>query len=92
MFAFIAFTPGVQIPRPDWRPARSSRKGQMVHCKHLFYGISPPFSFLAASAMKALYAVGVVHRDLKPQNILLSHSYGKNLPAPSKITLKIGLF
>lgn len=45
-----------------------------------------------ASAMKALYAVGVVHRDLKPQNILLSHSYGKNLPAPSKITLKIADF
>ncbi|XP_058465538.1 serine/threonine-protein kinase ULK2 [Malaya genurostris] len=45
-----------------------------------------------ASAMKALYAVGVVHRDLKPQNILLSHNCGKNLPAPSKITLKIADF
>ncbi|XP_055592572.1 serine/threonine-protein kinase ULK2 [Uranotaenia lowii] len=45
-----------------------------------------------ASAMKALYEVGVVHRDLKPQNILLSHSCGKHLPAPSKITLKIADF
>lgn len=40
--------------------------------------------------MKALYTKGIVHRDLKPQNILLSHNYGKALPAPSKITLKIG--
>jgi len=40
--------------------------------------------------MKALYTKGIVHRDLKPQNILLSHNYGKTLPAPSKITLKIG--
>ncbi|XP_055534724.1 serine/threonine-protein kinase ULK2 [Wyeomyia smithii] len=45
-----------------------------------------------ASAMKALYDVGVVHRDLKPQNILLSHNCGKNLPAPAKITLKIADF
>lgn len=43
-----------------------------------------------AGAMKALYTKGIVHRDLKPQNILLSHNYGKTLPAPSKITLKIG--
>ncbi|EDW41310.1 GM24629 [Drosophila sechellia] len=45
-----------------------------------------------AGAMKALYTKGIVHRDLKPQNILLSHNYGKTLPAPSKITLKIGDF
>lgn len=45
-----------------------------------------------ASAMKALYAVGVVHRDLKPQNILLSHGCGKHLPVPAKITLKIADF
>ncbi|KAI9587327.1 hypothetical protein GQX74_003173 [Glossina fuscipes] len=42
--------------------------------------------------MKALYTKGIVHRDLKPQNILLSHNYGKALPAPSKITLKIADF
>uniref|UniRef100_A0A6P4EUQ4 Serine/threonine-protein kinase unc-51 n=1 Tax=Drosophila rhopaloa TaxID=1041015 RepID=A0A6P4EUQ4_DRORH len=45
-----------------------------------------------AGAMKALYTKGIVHRDLKPQNILLSHNYGKILPAPSKITLKIADF
>ncbi|KAH8334864.1 hypothetical protein KR074_008680 [Drosophila pseudoananassae] len=45
-----------------------------------------------AGAMKALYTKGIVHRDLKPQNILLSHNYGKTLPAPSKITLKIADF
>lgn len=47
-------------------------------------------SLYPAGAMKALYTKGIVHRDLKPQNILLSHNYGKTLPAPSKITLKIG--
>uniref|UniRef100_A0A182NT05 Protein kinase domain-containing protein n=1 Tax=Anopheles dirus TaxID=7168 RepID=A0A182NT05_9DIPT len=45
-----------------------------------------------ANAMKALYQAGVVHRDLKPQNILLSHNCGKGLPIPSKITLKIADF
>lgn len=48
------------------------------------------FVFLPANAMKALYQAGVVHRDLKPQNILLSHNCGKGLPVPAKITLKIG--
>ena len=50
------------------------------------------FLFFTAGAMKALFAKGIVHRDLKPQNILLSHSCGKNLPAPSKIILKIGVY
>uniref|UniRef100_A0A182Y6W5 Protein kinase domain-containing protein n=1 Tax=Anopheles stephensi TaxID=30069 RepID=A0A182Y6W5_ANOST len=45
-----------------------------------------------ANAMKALYKADVVHRDLKPQNILLSHACGKGLPLPSKITLKIADF
>ncbi|XP_049540107.1 serine/threonine-protein kinase ULK2 [Anopheles darlingi] len=45
-----------------------------------------------ANAMKALYQAGVVHRDLKPQNILLSHNCGKGLPVPAKITLKIADF
>lgn len=42
-----------------------------------------------AEAMKALSGKGVVHRDLKPQNILLSHS-GMSNPPPHHITLKIG--
>lgn len=42
--------------------------------------------------MKALYNKGIVHRDLKPQNILLAHNFGKTLPAPSKIVLKIADF
>ncbi|XP_017957276.1 serine/threonine-protein kinase unc-51 [Drosophila navojoa] len=50
------------------------------------------FLIQLAGAMKALYTKGIVHRDLKPQNILLSHNYGKTLPAPSKITLKIADF
>ncbi|XP_012255095.2 serine/threonine-protein kinase unc-51 isoform X1 [Athalia rosae] len=45
-----------------------------------------------AGAMKALYAKGVVHRDLKPQNILLSHCCGKACPQPHQITLKIADF
>lgn len=47
--------------------------------------------YLAAGAMKALYAKGIVHRDLKPQNILLSHSGGKPCPQPQEIRLKIGV-
>ncbi|KAH8306997.1 hypothetical protein KR044_002468 [Drosophila immigrans] len=50
------------------------------------------FLIQLAGAMKALYTKGIVHRDLKPQNILLSHNFGKTLPAPSKITLKIADF
>lgn len=42
--------------------------------------------------MKALFNKGIVHRDLKPQNILLAHNYGKTLPSPSKIVLKIADF
>lgn len=43
-----------------------------------------------AGAMRALHAKGVVHRDLKPQNILLAHAPSKHHPAPSEIRLKIG--
>lgn len=48
--------------------------------------------YCLAGAMKALFNKGIVHRDLKPQNILLAHNYGKTLPAPSKIVLKIADF
>lgn len=48
------------------------------------------FLIQLAGAMKALYGKGVVHRDLKPQNILLSHSGVKPYPQPSEIKLKIG--
>ncbi|XP_064613166.1 serine/threonine-protein kinase unc-51-like [Liolophura sinensis] len=44
-----------------------------------------------AGAMKALNAKGVVHRDLKPQNILLCHSGKANAP-PQEIQLKIADF
>lgn len=33
-----------------------------------------------------------MHRDLKPQNILLSHSFGKQYPQPQHIKLKIADF
>lgn len=44
-----------------------------------------------AEAMKVLNSKEVVHRDLKPQNILLCHS-GKPNPSPAEITLKIADF
>lgn len=42
-----------------------------------------------ADAMKSLLALGVVHRDLKPKNILLSHKNGDTMPPPSQICLKV---
>uniref|UniRef100_A0A1B6MS75 Protein kinase domain-containing protein n=1 Tax=Graphocephala atropunctata TaxID=36148 RepID=A0A1B6MS75_9HEMI len=45
-----------------------------------------------AGAMKALHAKGVVHRDLKPQNILLSHTGNRPSPQPQHIRLKIADF
>jgi len=45
-----------------------------------------------AGAMKALHAKGVVHRDLKPQNILLSHTGARPCPQPQQIRLKIADF
>lgn len=43
-----------------------------------------------AGAMRALNSKGVIHRDLKPQNILLN--YHKANPSPSEISLKIADF
>ena len=42
-----------------------------------------------ASAMYTLKSKGVVHRDLKPQNLLLHHT-GVAKPSPSDIKIKIG--
>lgn len=44
-----------------------------------------------ASAMCTLQSKGVVHRDLKPQNLLLHHS-GITTPSPSQIKVKIADF
>lgn len=43
-----------------------------------------------AAAMKALNDKGIVHRDMKPQNILLCHPEGKPSSPPNEMKLKIG--
>ena len=40
--------------------------------------------------MKALVAKGIVHRDIKPQNILLCHPSNKQHSKPAEMKLKIG--
>lgn len=42
-----------------------------------------------AQAMEVLRLKGILHRDLKPQNILLCHSKGRR-SNPSKTCIKIG--
>ncbi|KAM6954463.1 serine/threonine-protein kinase ULK1a [Aplochiton taeniatus] len=44
-----------------------------------------------AAAVKVLQSKGVVHRDLKPQNILLCHPQGRK-PSPSNTCIKIADF
>lgn len=45
-----------------------------------------------AAAMRALNAKGIVHRDMKPQNILLCFPPGQKNPPASQINLKIADF
>ena len=44
--------------------------------------------FITAGAMEALNAKGVVHRDIKPHNLLLTYPPGDTKPTDIKI--KIG--
>ena len=45
---------------------------------------------ISAGAMRALNAKGILHRDMKPQNILLCYPPGQKNPPANQITLKIG--
>ena len=59
---------------------------------YIFYFVYLSFLNLflsTASAMCTLQSKGVVHRDLKPQNLLLHHT-GVTKPSPSEIKIKIG--
>lgn len=50
------------------------------------------FARQMCAAMRALQSKGVIHRDLKPQNILLCHDSAITNPTPNDITLKIADF
>lgn len=50
------------------------------------------FARQMCAAMRALQSKGVIHRDLKPQNILLCHDSAIMNPTPNDITLKIADF
>lgn len=45
---------------------------------------------VSAGAMYEFNKQGILHRDLKPQNILLKFSGETRYPEPNQITLKIG--
>lgn len=56
------------------------------------YFVLTKICILSAGAMRALNGKGIVHRDMKPQNILLCFPLGSKNPPASQINLKIGKF
>ncbi|KAG9353932.1 hypothetical protein JZ751_012056 [Albula glossodonta] len=69
--------------------------GDLADCLHSKGTLSEDtirvFLHQIAGAMRVLQAKGVIHRDLKPQNILLSHGGGRK-SSPSNTCIKIADF
>ncbi|XP_035247271.1 serine/threonine-protein kinase ULK1 isoform X3 [Anguilla anguilla] len=69
--------------------------GDLADCLHSKGTLSEDtirvFLHQIAGAMRVLQAKGVIHRDLKPQNILLSHAGGRKA-SPSNTCIKIADF